>query len=171
MPNGGSDCCGTCWFNRRNQGERDWQRCADDLVDPYCDIRDRAIEDPFYTYCANHPHRRPDRDRTPIGPILRYAGDGMSNDREVWVESPDSEEIRLHLLELLEEFLAGDVQEWYPIGPGVGEAVIMQLGEFREKRALEGLRRVEGKFSGGLAGLARAAVGRIEGDRGYSFGQ
>ena len=94
MPNGGSDCCGTCWFNRRNQGERDWQRHADDSVGPYCDIRERAIENPFYTYCANHPHRRPARDRIPIGPILRYAGDGMSNDREVWVESPDTEEIR-----------------------------------------------------------------------------
>ena len=66
-------------------------------LEPYCDIRDRVIENPFYTYCANHPHRRPARDRIPIGPILRYAGDGMSNDREVWVESPDTEGIRLHL--------------------------------------------------------------------------
>ena len=47
MPNGGSDCCGTCWFNRRNQGERDWKMHADDSVEPYCDIRDRAIENPF----------------------------------------------------------------------------------------------------------------------------
>ena len=163
MPNGGSDCCGTCWFNRRNQGERDWQRHGDDSIDPYCDIRERAVENPFYTYCANHPHRRPERDRIPIGPILRYAGDGMSNDREVWVESPDTEEIRLHLLGLLDELLAGDVQEWYPIGPGVGEVVIRQLGEFREKRALEGLRRIEGKFSGGLAGMAKAVAERIEG--------
>ncbi len=163
MPNGGSDCCGTCWFNRRNQGERDWLRHADDSVDPYCDIRDRAIQNPFYTYCANHPHRRPDRDRIPIGPILRYAGDGMSNDREVWVESPDTEGIRLHLLELMDELLAGDVQEWYPIGPGVGEVVIWQLGEFREERALEGLRRIEEKFSGGLGRMARATVERIEG--------
>jgi hypothetical protein len=21
MPNGGSDCCATCWFNARNEGE------------------------------------------------------------------------------------------------------------------------------------------------------
>ena len=163
MPNGGSDCCGTCWFNRRNQGERDWKRHADDSVDPYCDIRDRAIENPFYTYCANHPHRRPTRDRIPIGSILRYAGDGMSNDRKVWVESPDTEEIRMHLLELLEELLAGDVQEWYPIGPGVGQVVMWQLGEFREERALERLRQVEEKFSGGMGRMARAAVERIEG--------
>ena len=87
----------------------------------------------------------------------------MSNDRKVWVESPDTEEIRLHLLELLDELLAGDVQEWYPIGPGVGQAVMRQLGEFREERALEGLRRISEKFSGGLAGLARAAAERVEG--------
>ena len=59
--------------------------------------------------------------------------------------------------------LAGDVQEWYPIGPGVGQVVMLQLGEFREERALEELRRIEEKFSGGLGRMARAAVERIEG--------
>ena len=162
MPNGGSDCCGTCWFNRRNRGERDWQKHADRTIEPYCDIRGEAIRDPFYTYCANHPHRRPNRDRIPIGPILRYAGDGMSNDRKVWVESPDREEIRLHLLELLEELLRGGLGEWYPIGPGVALAVIWQLGEFREKRALEGLRRIKEKFEDRLGDLVEEAMERIE---------
>ena len=101
MPNGGSDCCGTCWFNRTNRGRRDWQQHRDESAPPYCEIRKVAIDDPFWTYCANHPHRRPDRDPIPIGPITRYAGDGCSNEREVWAPSPDSEEIRLHLLELL----------------------------------------------------------------------
>ena len=49
MPNGGSDCCGTCWFNRTNKGERDWLRHSDESIKPYCDIRGQAIEDPFYT--------------------------------------------------------------------------------------------------------------------------
>lgn len=163
MPNGGSDCCGTCWFNRTNQGERDWQRFRDESVEPYCDIRGQAIEIPFYTYCANHPHRRPDRDRIPIGPILRYAGDGMSNDREVWIESPDTEEIRLHLLGILVEFFTAVVQDRYPIGPGIGEAVIRQLGEFREERALKALRWIGNEVPGRLGELAREAVGRIEG--------
>ena len=163
MPNGGSDCCGTCWFNRRNRGERDWQSNKDDSIEPYCDIRDMAIQDPFWTYCANHPHRRPKRDRIPIGPIMRYAGDGMSNDREVWIESPDSEEIRLHLLELLDGLSEGIAEEWYPIGPGVGEAVIRQIGEFREQRALEPLRRIRDGARGALADAAGAATERIEG--------
>ena len=47
MPNGGSDCCGTCWFNRTNQGERGTQH-RDESVPPYCEIRDLAIDDPFW---------------------------------------------------------------------------------------------------------------------------
>ena len=105
MPNGGSDCCGTCWFNRTNRGERDWQRHADESIPPYCEIRDIAIENPFYTYCANHPHRRPDRDRIPIGPVMRHGGweqerrvqagrpdewVSWENPRYVWRPSPDS---------------------------------------------------------------------------------
>ena len=38
---------------------------------------------------------------------MRHGGfiDGLNeNPREVWIPSPDSEEIRLHLLELLENF-------------------------------------------------------------------
>ena len=165
MPNGGSDCCGTCWFNRTNQGERDWQRHADESIEPYCDIRSQAIEDPFYTYCANHPHRRPDRDRIPIGPIFRFAGDYSSNAREVWVESPDTEEIRLHLLELLDEFFTMVSQDRYPIGPGIGEVVIRQLGEFREERALVRLRWI-GKEVPGRGGSWRGRrLGGLRGDR------
>ena len=97
MPNGGSDCCGTCWFNRTNRGERDWLTHADRSLPPYCEIRNLAIEDPFYTYCANHPHRRPDRDPIPIGPVTRYdeGREGTSpSPRYVWKPSPDSVEIR-----------------------------------------------------------------------------
>ena len=162
MPNGGSDCCGTCWFNKKNQGERNRTRRGDDSIPPYCEIRKVAVPDPFYTYCANHPHRRPERDPIPIGPITRYAGDGMSNDREVWMPSPDSEEIRLHLLKLLDEFFPNVAKDRYPIGPGLGEAVIRQLGEFREKRAEGQLRRIgenlpEPWKSAALESLARVS--------------
>ena len=135
MPNGGSDCCGTCWFNKRNQGERSRMRMGDASVPPYCEIREVGIVDPFYTYCANHPRRRRERDPIPIGPITRYAGDGMSNDRKEWMPSPDSEEIRLHLLKLLDDFFVTVSKDRYPIGAGLGEVVMRQLGEFREKRA------------------------------------
>jgi len=29
MPNGGSDCCGTCWFNARNKGEARYEHARD----------------------------------------------------------------------------------------------------------------------------------------------
>ena len=87
MPNGGSDCCGTCWFNRTKRGERDWSRRADKSIPPYCEIRDIAIEDPFYTYCANHPRRRPDRDPIPIGPVMRHGG--WEQERRVRAGQPD----------------------------------------------------------------------------------
>ena len=56
MPNGGSDCCGTCWFNRQNRGKSGYPRDGEDRDDAYCEIRDAAVENPFWTYCANHPH-------------------------------------------------------------------------------------------------------------------
>ena len=88
MPNGGSDCCGTCWFNRKDRGERDWPKHVDNALPDHCEIRDLAIEDPFYTYCANHPHRRPERDRIPIGPVTRH-GECMSPLGNLMPESGD----------------------------------------------------------------------------------
>jgi hypothetical protein len=96
MPNGGSDCCGTCWFNAKNKGAAGYAHASDAETD-YCTIRELPIDDPFYTYCGNHPHRRPDRDTVPIGPVFIDKGNG----RRLWKPSPDTEEVRLHLLDLL----------------------------------------------------------------------
>ena len=164
MPNGGSDCCGTCWFNRTNRGERDWSRHSDDSVPPYCEIREMAIDDPFYTYCANHPHRRPDRDPIPIGPITRYAGDGWSDEREIWVPSPDSEEIRQHLLCLLENFFEHLFKDRYPLGQGVSEVIIWQLGQFRERRAEKRLQWISDNCPDRWAEPARTALAQIGGE-------
>ena len=164
MPNGGSDCCGTCWFNRTNRGERDWVRHSDDSVPPYCEIREVAIDDPFYTYCANHPHRRPDRDPIPIGPITRYVGDGWSDGREVWVPSPDSEEIRQHLLYLLENFFEHLFKDRYPLGQGVSEVIIWQLGQFRERRAERYLQWISDNCPDRWAEPARTALAQIGGE-------
>ena len=97
MPNGGSDCCGTCWFNSKNEGEAGYGHSRDDGPD-YCTIRSLSIDRPFYTYCANHPRRRPERDAIPIGPV--FVGDSAGQ-RTLWKSSPDSEEVRTHLLEML----------------------------------------------------------------------
>ena len=97
MPNGGSDCCGACWFNRSNSGKRGSRNFNRDIPS-FCVIRHLAIPNPFYTYCANHPYRRPNRDPIPIGPVYVH---GNSDAREFWQPSPDSEEIRQHLLEIV----------------------------------------------------------------------
>ena len=150
-----------------NGGEAGFDH-RDDSIAPYCEIRDVAIENPFYTYCANHPHRRPDRDPIPIGPITRYAGDGMSNDREVWLPSPDSEEVRQHLLEMLEELVEHASEDRYPIGPSLAEVVIRQLGEFGEERAEDHIRWISENSEGYLSDVAREALAQTTSHAGRS---
>ena len=134
MPNGGSDCCGTCWFNAMNKGEAGYHH-ASDREPAFCTIRSSPISDPFYTYCGNHPHRRPERDPIPIGPVL------TGEERELSQPSPDTEEIRQHLLSLLGKIEERPRSE-YPLGIFADEVVVWQLGEFKEARAVEALRQV-----------------------------
>lgn len=137
MPNGGSDCCGTCWFNAKNKGEAGYTHAGDPEPD-FCIIRNLAIEDPFYTYCANHPHRNPDKITIPLGPV--FTGDSAGS-RQVWMQSPDTEEVRAKLLELLKRIREQPDTE-YPMGIYLDELVIWQLGEFREQRAVDDLKRI-----------------------------
>jgi hypothetical protein len=139
MPNGGSDCCGTCWFNAPNKGEVG-------LVHPkgpepsFCTIRGLAIDNPYYTYCVNHPHRCPDRDPIPIGAVLVARGE--FDKREVWQPSPDTEEVRLHLLELVRDIEEQPTEEYPAGGMYRDEMVVWQLGCFREERAVPDLKRI-----------------------------
>ena len=169
MPNGGSDCCGTCWFNAKNKGQAGYNH-VDDFESDFCTIRSLPIEDPFYTYCCNHPHRRPERDSIPIGPV--FTGDSFGN-REFWKPSLDAEEIRRHLLILLDQMEEQPDSE-YPIGIYADDLVVWQLGEFREPRAVERLRRIAsfqpdfteagpfGRTRQSLVRLAREALDKIE---------
>ena len=133
----------------------------------HCDIRDELIEDPAYTYCANHPKRRPVRDPIPVGPILaaEYAG-GFAYERVPLKPSPDTEDIRRHLLDLLDKFEETEAGDAYPAHPSVMDIVIWQLGEFRERRAVEPLQRMEKGLEGRQAEIIRAAIEWIEGDAG-----
>ena len=88
----------------------------------------------------------------------------MSNDREVWIPSPDSEEIRQHLLELLETFFEHVFKNRYPIGPDVGEVVVRQLGEFKEQRAEGHIRWISENCPNPWADAARATLLRIRGE-------
>src|SRR5574342_1064906 len=141
MPNGGSDCCGTCWFNAKNRPETPPHQAVSS-VPAHCSLRDLEIPDPYYTYCANHPHRCPQADSIPIGPVFVGDADGS---REVWQPSPDNEQVRKHLLDLLAAIPQEPASE-YPIGAYRDEVVVWQLGEFGEARAIIGLQRVA-KFS------------------------
>ena len=48
MPHGGSDCCGSCWFNFSNSGQRGSVNFKPDIPS-FCEIRDLPIPNPFYT--------------------------------------------------------------------------------------------------------------------------
>jgi hypothetical protein len=168
MPNGGSDNCGTCWFNVKNKGERGmpvYMQHAHEPEAPRCQIREGLlIPDPLYTYCVNHPHHNPNKTDVPIGPVFRHES------REVWTKSPDTPEVRDALLAALAD-VASSAREEYPAGPSLGEVVMWQLAEFREVRALPLLERIaagapegkiEGTFVEHLARFPHAAKAAIE---------
>jgi hypothetical protein len=70
LPNGGSDCCGTCPFNGVNKGKVQYP--PDDIrmtAKYFCEIRNFEIDVPFWTYCNNHPRRNPLWSKTPRGPV------------------------------------------------------------------------------------------------------
>lgn len=139
MPNGGPDNCGTCWFNRANRGKAGHGH-HDPSIKSYCEIRDLRIHDPFYTYCSNHPRRLGERLPVPIGPVF------VGWDREVWVESPDTEEIRTSLLRLLTDHdaMRGPQPHFFPPITGI---VVNQLAELREPRAIPILERFKQEFA------------------------
>ena len=129
MPNGGSDCCGTCWHNRSLEGKRGGSNFNHDIAS-FCEIRELHIDDPFYTYCANHPAHRPNHDSIPIGPV--YVG----LERKVWKESPDTEEIRQHLLHIVRS-----PKEHAYLFPNISarDRAIQQLLEWRDTRLISAL--------------------------------
>jgi len=168
MPNGGSDCCGTCWFNAWSTGQVGHN--YDRTIAPYCTIRNLPIKSPFYTYCANHPHRSRERDPIPIGPV--YTGDSEGH-REFWQPSPDTEEVRLHLLDLIAAMTEQPATE-YPIGIYRDEVIVWQLGEFHEERAVPELQRIAnfdanasetgpfGRSRQALVAIARDALTKVQ---------
>lgn len=125
MPNGGSDCCGTCWFNERNEGQAGYGN-ADNPGPNLCIIRELPIREPFYTYCANHPHRNTEPIEVPVGPVWEGRSDSF---REIWKLSPDGQEVRQTLLALLRQ-IEEELQPEYPAGIPLEDTVIWQLGNF-----------------------------------------
>ena len=169
MPNGGSDNCGTCWFNSKNKGERGMQAYMAHSHEPgpaRCLIRDGLkIEVQLYTYCVNHPHHNPTGIDVPLGPVFMWEA------REIWKRSPDTPAVREALLAALAD-VAENPRKDYPT-TSFGGVVMWQLAEFREARALPLLETIaNSSFSGEGMGVfgehlarlpnhARAAIEKI----------
>lgn len=132
MPNGGSDCCGTCWHNRSLGGKRGSSNFNRDIPS-YCEIRELDIKNPFYTYCANHPYHRPQHDTIPIGPVY------VEMNRSIWKESPDTEEIRQHLLDIVRNPEEHVDEGYHFFSASARDRAILQLLEWRDRRLISAL--------------------------------
>ncbi len=88
----------------------------------------------------------------------------LGESRYFWQPSPDTEETRQHLLDLLEEISRSVVEFGYPLGHSLGEIVVWQLGDFREQRATEALNRLIENGPDYLAEAALEALARSRRD-------
>lgn len=138
MPNGGSDCCGTCVFNHIHT--RDTDTTEGETTEAWCRIRALAVPDPFYTYCANHPKHNQLLIDVPLGPVFVATGPWNAR-REVWELSPDNEEVRLGLLKALDQITVEQITR-YPSVTHIEEIIIKQLMIFQEFRAIPLLLRI-----------------------------
>jgi hypothetical protein len=176
MPNGGSDCCGTCCFNEKNQDRAGFAH-TDDPGRDYCTIRGLNVGDTpsgaFYTYCVNHPHHNPDRIDVPIGPVYVGVTDPprswvVGTRREPWAPAPDSTELRRKVI-VLAVHLSVDPQPEHPFGASLRLGVIEQLAAWRDINALPALRRIAQAEAPStppeLMGVARDSVRLIEAAR------
>ena len=133
MPNGGSDNCNSCWFNDRNAGQPGIPKEKTfGLV--RCVLRDTEIKNTHWNYCSNHPVPNPNRLEIPVGPV--YTHDHDSGRRVPLFPSPDTPEIRDALLHLVGE-MSPDRH-----AHGVEFTAIKQLGQWKEAKAVDGLRKV-----------------------------
>ena len=76
----------------------------------------------------------------------------------LWKPSPDSEEIRQHLLTMLGSMLDDIGENWWRPKPDLEQAAIIQLGKFGERRAVQGLVR---NLKHGFNWLSRTRAGTI----------
>ena len=155
MPNGGSDCCGTRWFNRANGG-RAGSVHHDPSIPSYCEIRELRRKDPFYTYCSNHPYRMQRRVEVPLGPVYIDAGGSAEREdgaiefwsgRDHWLDAPDTPEVRDQLLELLSNHdKLHDAYSFY--GNSLVQVIIDECERLREPRIIPILERIGREFRG-----------------------
>ena len=137
MPNGGSDCCGTCWFNTINQGEAGYIEDSSKTI--VCEIRDFTPSDPFWTYCINHPHHNSEKIRIPIGPV--YVHDDTTYSRVEKIPASNSKKVRLELVKLIKKIKENPNNE-YPFGNSFNVEIIKHIKLIKEKNAITDLVRI-----------------------------
>ena len=137
MPNGGSDCCGTCWFNTINKGEAGYPEDSSKTI--VCEIRNFVPDDPFWTYCINHPHHNSEKIKIPIGPV--YVHDYATDARVEKIAASNSKEIRIELVKLLKKIKEKPDIE-YPFGKSFNIEVIRHIKLIKEKNAIADLIRI-----------------------------
>lgn len=186
MPNGGSDCCGTCRINRANAGQQDYgPRHREDLERvhkaSHCEIRGLDIENPFWTYCANHTSRMKRGVTVPLGPVYVHEWKevvnpetgvrGLGSNRIPWIDAPDTEEVRAQLLRFLEDLeLLSDGYPWH--GKDLGLEVVNELERLREPRAIPILEQIakdlreKGEEPDGIRITIKRIQSALEEDRG-----
>ena len=138
MPNGGSDCCGECQFYGL-ESEKYLFNYPKRIDYPHCLLRAYVPEDPYYTYCVNHPHHNPYSVTIPVGPI--YVPGKDLHTRKPTFPCLDSEKIRQGLLMILERIPEKPRKE-YPSSTNFDAEIIKQVGHFKELRALNELLRI-----------------------------
>ena len=156
MPNGGSDCCGTCRFNVANAGLQDYSPRHREALEhiheaSHCEIRGLDIENPFWTYCANSTTRLKRGVAVPLGPVYVHewvsvvnpetGNRGPVSNRRLWVDAPDTEEVRAQLLRFLKvPELLSDAYPFY--GKDLVREVVDELERLRESRAIPILEKI-----------------------------
>lgn len=134
MPNGGSDCCGTCSFNELKDAPEAKPR------GPHkgrCVLRGLDVDSAFHYYCVNHPYHNTRDIREPIGPVYTADMTSFSYTRVPSTAAPDSPEIRTRLLDLLEGLPSGETRSLYPSRGIFFDAVVLNhLAELKERAAL-----------------------------------
>ena len=136
MPNGGTDCCGTCFFNSKNDGLTGFGPTSDKKGKSICVIRKIEIPNPYWTYCPNHNGHNHDRIDIPIEPVTTHSRDNSGKEtRKAWLDPPDSEIIRETLLIELEKTSITRTAP-FPSPTHFEHQVIRHLAFLKEKRAL-----------------------------------
>ena len=138
----------------------------------HCEIRGLDIENPFWTYCANHTSRMKRGVSVPLGPVYVHEwkevvnSDGVRvpvSNRIPWVEAPDTEEVRTQLLQFLKELeLLSDSYPWH--GKDLVHEVVDELERLREPRAIPILEQIAKDLSekGEEPDGIRIAIERIQ---------